>query len=186
MSLSPTSSRGSSSGASSQTLLSTTTLAAPGQFDVSAIDQTYNDLVLVLICRCSIAATQDLLDLRLNNDSGANQYEISVAPMNSGAVTASRSQVTLARISQNCPASTALAGLFGMYKIEIYGYTSTTFIKQGIVNGITTISGTQVTLGSEQTSLFWNSTAAVNRVTIFGDSAANLAIGSMLRIYGRL
>jgi hypothetical protein len=187
MALSPTSSRSSSSGSpSSQTLLSTTTLGGAGQLNVTGIDQTYNDLILVVIARCSTAATVDLIDLRLNGDSGVNQYVFSDTPMSTGAVSASRLQTSLIRLNQNFPAASAVAGQFGMLMITIPGYASTTWLKQVLVSGIGASAGTIATLVGDQTVALWNSTAAVNQVTIFGDSAANLVTGSTLRIYGRL
>jgi hypothetical protein len=76
--------------------------------------------------------------------------------------------------------------MFAFVEMILYGYASTTWVKgahwRSGMSAATTSGNQFMNLGSG----FWNSTAAVTRVTVLGGSTANLAIGSQLRIYGRL
>lgn len=174
---------GSSGG--SLTLLSTTTLGADGTFDVSGISQAYTDLLLVPIIRCTRAATNDLVGLRLNNDSGGNYERQTIdANLTTLAAAASTTQ-TFAWAIAGCPAASSPANTFGVAEIWLHGYKSTSWNKNivslnwGNYNGAT----------NRELNIFagqWSSTAAITRVQLFGTTTANLLVGSQLRIYGRL
>lgn len=181
----PTSSRSSGSGASSVTLLSSTTLGANGTFDVAAIDQTYNDLILVLMVRGLFNGTSDGLDLRLNNDLAGNYDFVRAYGLNTtftGNALAGTGGVMVALIAAN----TATATWFTPVEIQIIGYASTTFTKTIISHFGGGTSTAVATLFAGTGSGVWHSTAAVNRIQLLGDLNATLLAGSTLRIYGRL
>lgn len=183
MALSPTSSR-SSGGATTLTLLSTTTLGAPGTIDVTGISSAYTDLLLVLIARGTRAAAADGLLMQLNGDAGAN-YDYNVMEIIASSLSASPGNAqTSFFVGDGLPANSGVANSFSVTEITIAGYTSTTWLKT--VNaryGADNTAATNKAVGIS--SGFWNSTAAVTRVTLFGQITANLATGSTLRIYGR-
>lgn len=184
MPVAPASSRGATS-SGALTLLSTTTLSGSGTIDVSAIDQTYNDLFFVLIARGTRAAATDGVLLRLNNDSGAN-YDYIVLGDNSGAQSKSLAQAqTSAFVANLMPGNTATAGRFLTAEFVIPGYASTTWSKQVIWASCGESGTSSALVYSEHAAAFWLSTAAVTRITVFGQTTANLATGSTLRIYGR-
>lgn len=176
----PTSSHGSSGAAGDETLLSTTTLAVDGTFDVTGISGAYNDLRLVLIVRGTrAAAVNDFCQMRLNNDSGGN-YD-SEFVLNGTATNVF--SATSGRLSASMPAATATANAFGMIELFIPAYAATAKLK------VCRFLGSHpLTIGSsdftEQGMCVWNSTAAITRVGFFGGTTANLLTGSQLRIYG--
>lgn len=168
------------------TLLSTTTLSSGGTIDVSSISGSYNDLHLVLIARGTDSGASDFIQWRFNNDSGSNYYR--EALQWSGTSTTSILE-NLAQTSVGAgkmPSSGPPAGFFGIVELTVCGYASTTWVKVARYQAWEPEGTTTSTLVSSVGGAFWNSTAALNRVTVFGGFTANLATGSQLRIYGRL
>jgi hypothetical protein len=164
-------------------LLSTTTLGGAGIIDVAGIDQTYNDLVIMVVARGSRGLTNDSLSINFNNDATANYDQQGVYGTTSTANGFSDEGTTVPIISDLIVASTAAAGLFGFCEIVVPGYTSTTWQKSAIGTwGAFAVSGTHL---SGVSTVFWRSTAAINRVQLFGTSSANLLTGSTCRVYGR-
>jgi hypothetical protein len=174
---------GSSGAAGALTLLSTTTLASAGTFDVSGISGAYNDLVLVLIARGVASANQDTLTINFNNDTGANYQRGDIRESGgttpSGAELHSGTNIALVYV----PAATAPANAFGVLEMRIYGYASTVWLKSFNFDLESLISGAAVPITRGGGT--WSSTSAITRVQIAGTTTANLAIGSQLRIYGR-
>ena len=184
MALSPTSSRGSSGPTAAQTLLSSTTLSGSGTFDVSSIDQTYSDLLLVIIARGTNASASDNLDIRFNNDSSAHYGKEWINATGATVSSNESNSATSAYVLLNMQANTAGAGQFAMGWVYIPGYASTTWPKMFVSHNL---YGTAITTGARSLAHvfgYWNQTAAINRVQVFGDTTANLATGSVLRIYG--
>jgi hypothetical protein len=182
----PATSRGSTGAAAAQTLLSTTTLAVDGTFDVATIDQTYNDLLLVCICRATRAATTEVLGLRFNNDSAGN-YDFGVTYNQNSTQTVNTSTAqTSIQPNWRVPAASATAAYFAQTWMYVAGYASTTWRKSmiGQWEGQSAIGAANSSQGNS--AGWWASTAAINRVQIFGVVTANLLTGSVLRIYGIL
>ena len=168
------------------TLLSTTTLSGSGTLDVSSISQAFNDLLLEIIVRGTQGAVTDALVIRINNDSGANYDQVFLQGSGASAAVVSSTGNTSAEIAHNIPGNTATANRFGFVDVAIPGYTSTSWHKaldsHYFSSCVTNASDNYV----GDISGVWKSTSAVNRVTVFGLATANLAIGSTMRIYGRL
>lgn len=179
---------GGGGGGGALALLSTTTVTgSPGTLDVSSIAQTATDLFLVAMLRGTNATSADTLQVRLNNDSGANYFD-DLIRANGTTVSAIQDLTgTSLTLSQTLPAASAPLGAssFGFYTFEIPGYTSTTWVKGVRVQGGAPVAVTTLNTVPETAFGWWNSTAAVNRVTLFGGLTANLAVGSTVRIYGR-
>ncbi len=166
-------------------LLSTTTLGSNNTFDVSSISGAYNDLILVLIARLTDAGANDRVNFRLNNDSAGNYYGERFS-VNNAALTGANMNGTTSWQVATYPAAGASSGFFGISELTLYGYASTAWRKAGQWHS----SGTDGTAASASTVQrgggFWNSTAAITRVQLFGNTTANFLTGSELRIYGRL
>lgn len=187
MTLISTAAGSSSSASGALTLLSTTTLAAPGTIDVSGIASTYNDLVLVLIARGVAGTANDGPFLRLNNDAGASQYfREGISVSGTAAVSGFETLGTSALSIGVMPGSTGLANSFGASVTEIFGYASTTWLKTIQWSSWAMFANATTNLSMHRGGGLWNSTAVVNRVTILNNAFGNLATGSQLRIYGRL
>jgi len=166
-------------------LLNSLTLASPGTFDQASIDQTYNDLIVVLMVRGTNAATNDNIDIKFNNDGGANYTWDIATVVNttlSASVTAGSAVGSIAKASS----AGGTANVFTPVVIVIPGYTSTSWFKVALSQyGVAyTALAANTTTGTGM--LQWASTAAINRISVQGDNTANLATGSTMRIYGRL
>jgi hypothetical protein len=165
------------------TLLSTTTLAAAGTFDVSSISGSYNDLVLVLIAREVGSGSGLIPALRLNNDSAGNYYSERLRATGSTA-SATESLGSTAMQIGAVPGSSSIANAFGILEYTIFGYAATTWLK---IVQLTAAHVDNITTGNiyvNRSTGLWNSTAAVNRVAVAG-AGGNFVTGSQLRIYGR-
>lgn len=170
------------------TLLSTTTLASAGTFDVSSISGSYNDLILVANARGTGAtAGFERLMCRFNNDSGGNYASERISATTTTVSSAEDVIGNTAIQAGSIPdGGGTLANSFGVSEIQVFGYAATTWLKavqfdtfgayKATTGGFTAVRGGGV----------WNSTAAITRVQVFGLTTANLATGSKLRIYGRL
>ena len=171
--------------ASALVLLSTTTLGANGTIDVTGIDQTYNDLVLELICRGAAAATVDTLGVQFNNDTGANYYSTYYYATNAANNPGGSFADTKGWAAGIFTANTATAGLATYLAMEILGYTNTSWTKNAIAQWGAADSLAAGHSYTGHSTVTWNNTAAINRVKFFGVSTANLIANSTLRIYGR-
>lgn len=166
------------------TLLSTTTLAAPGTFDVSSISGAYNDLVLVMIARGTDTGNKDQPVLRFNNDSAANYYREQIFISGTASPVGSQS---LTAAGANCgyvPCAASPASLFGLLEVTIYGYASTTWKKTCKWTSWAPADITTGNLFLVPGGNLWNNTAAITRVQLLGGTTANFVTGSQLRIYG--
>jgi hypothetical protein len=149
-------------------LLTAVTLAVDGTFDVTGINQSYSDLVLVLVVRATRAAPAEFLQLQLNADSTVN-YDSDV--MNGNGAPANSLNGTSIQISSSTAAATAAANYFSGFEVILFGYASAVIAKT-----VKSTSASPLQSGSapiiESASGVWRSTAA-------------LKAGSQLRIYGR-
>lgn len=168
------------------TQLVSTTLGGAGTFDATSISGAYNDLIVVLVARDSTASGTTTPVVTVNNDTGANYYNerftVNSTTAVSGAESAGGTALGCIRLS----GSSATANLFASVEIVIPGYASTTWTKTLHTRSAYASALSAGGMNIMQAAAFWNSTAAINRITITGSAGANLATGSMLRIYGRL
>ncbi len=178
---------GGSSGA--LTLLSTTTLGSPAaSFDVTGISGSYNDLILVLIGRSDITGTTgDTVRLRFNNDTGSNYWSEWIEAVSTTAVSGATFTALTLLNAGRVTGSTSAANCFGSVQITVPGYASTAWHKtihmEATAEAGTGAGATYMQRGGGT----WNSTAAINRVTVYlAGAGTNYVTGSQLRIYGRL
>lgn len=149
---------------------------AIASWDVSSGLTGYNHLKIVLQARGDTANPATSINLRFNNDSGANYSSNGSGGEQIG--------VTLIRIGA-CPAATGLADSAGIVEAIVPNYASTTFKKNLWSSGgrVDALSGGNVT--NETEIGFWNNTAAITRITIAAGTG-NFVAGSRLTIYGLL
>src|SRR4029077_9098391 len=145
----------------------------------------YNDLVLVLIGRSNDSSAGNP-QWRFNNDSGGN-YHYEGQQFSGSTTVAPADSFGAAQMGVGMlPASTALANSFGHTEITVYGYASTTWLKAFSWHSYALTSTTAGTQRVHVGGGLWKSTAAVTRVLVMNDNLSSLAVGSQLRIYGRL
>ena len=168
-----------------------TTLAAPGTFDVTGLAQTYTDLVIKVFARGSYngGALENLL-LRFNGDSTAGIYQWTNISGTGAAAASGGSTGSASIICANISTSASDANYFSTAEIIIPNYAVASGASVPFSKTSMTLSNTyESSAGSGPThyvwSGMWRSTAAITRVTIFGNNAANLVTGSICEIYGR-
>jgi hypothetical protein len=173
-------------GGGAWTLLSTTTLASAGSFDVSSISGSYNDLTCVCILRSVAAGTTDSPTIYFNAETGSTLNHNTQRARANGA-TIDASEVRNTPTFPNCylPAAGATASMFSTLIFTIYGYASTTWLKNVHWQSFAPFGTAASNMYWVTGAAWWNSTAAINRIRIWGGSTAiNLTAGSQLRIYG--
>lgn len=173
-------------GGGGHTLLHDETLAAPGTFDVTGIDQTYSDLLIRLVARGTGSTPIDTAHMTLNGDTAAHYAEQSVAKEGGGSdVGIGAAGGTLTWAQFRMPNAANPAGLFGVSDLLIYGYSRTGLFKNMIgVNSFMADPTVATNNTAAAQACLWASTDAVTSLHIEGFRAANLAAGSWLRLYG--
>lgn len=173
---------GAAAGGGAITLLSTITLGADGTIDFTGIDQSHTDLLIQGNVRGTNAATTDTLEIHVNNDVGTNyQYEQAVAAGAAWTVFGGTASTVLDTIDNALPAATANAAFFAGIQLTFYGYRSTSWNKT-MTGTVALPNGTNGQLSVVAGN--WLSTAAINRITLFGGFTANLKAGSSVKLYG--
>ena len=165
-------------------LLSSTTLGGSGTFDISSIDQTYSDLLVVAIVRGTDAGSSDNFAMRFNNDSAGNYDFQQLAYFGTSTAASQATAQTSMRVSV-IPAAGGTANYAATVRFEICGYSTTSWVKK-VASLTNYYAETQGTPAAVNVTGVWRSTAAINRIQLFGVTTANLAANSVLRIYGRL
>ena len=172
MALIPPSSQG--GGASGVSAIFSSTLGADAaSWDITGISNAYSALMILCRIRGATAGTNTGAFIRFNNDSGANYSYVDTG----GVGAAGQTAANLGSVA----ASTATANDIGEFCAYVPGYSGTTFFK-----------GMQCGCGYTNagvTSLFvyrhhlWDSTAAINQVTV-SLQAGNILAGSQLTVLG--
>ena len=157
--------------------IATTTLgSAASSITFSSIPSTYTDLRLVIVGSGSTAGSA-FYGFRFNNDSGANYSVTSIYGTGSSAASlryTSENSGYIDPVSQ-IP-STITMGVMNVFSYA--GSANKTVLTEynADVNG----SGGIV----ERSVNLWNSTAAINTITILSRSAATYAAGTTATLYG--
>lgn len=160
---------------------------AAASFDFTGIPATYKHLQLVLYIRSNKAAQNyDGALLTFNNDSAAN-YDFTYSGFHHNLVylTGEGIGATNIPVAFGLPAATSTANYFADVIIDIPNYAQTVGYKivSSINDYINDIGSTH--FGRYMTLGFWRSTAAINRITIPTQYAAQWIIGSRATLYGR-
>jgi hypothetical protein len=151
--------------------------------DFQNIPQTYKHLKIVGQGRVAGAVVQADLDLRFNNDSGANyneQHTIGENAAASATAVTGQTEITLGDI----PGASGIANHAGGIYLEIPDYVGETFFKTVLGQ---LISIPNVTLADFQVNEFgglWEDTSAITRITLISGSG-NFVSGSKYTLYGQ-
>lgn len=150
--------------------------------DFTSIPGTYKHLRLVIDGRGDTAATSIAVQLRFNNDSGAN-YDLQQESTNAGTVSGSellaQTNIGIAAFS----AANATANQSGAAVITVPNYAATVFHKTAISQGMLKVGQATGNFYSQLRVGNWRSTAAITRITLLA-SAGNFIVGSRATLYG--
>lgn len=162
-------------------------------FDVSALPQGYNDLIIVLVCRSDRAASsEDTLLMRFNGDSGANYDQVQTqvyaagnynAGTVVGSVTNPLAQSSFTQVA-DMPAASSVAGAHAEVEILVRNYAGTTFRKGMTSYAMAKLADSATNIRCWMSAGEWRSTAAVTQVTLL-PANGNFIAGSRCTIYGR-
>ena len=146
----------------------------------SNIDQTYQDLRLVVFVRSIFAGSQINLIMRLNNDSSA-VYSRTYLTGNGTAATSARDTGLTGIYPGVIPANTSTAGVFGSTTIDILNYKNTSTFKTCLSRVASDLNGSGTTeLGVQ----LWRNTSAINSLQIFDVNGDLWISGSTATLYG--
>lgn len=153
--------------------IATTTLSTgTASVTFSSIPATYTDLVLVANCTAATLGT-DSIDIQFNGDT-ANNY--------------STTQITGTGSSASSTRGTSEPRIYGALISSseisisiwnIFNYANTTTYKTIMARG-----NLGSTYGVRQSAGTWRSTAAINSIKLYNDTAQNFAAGSTFTLYG--
>lgn len=152
-------------------------------WDIPNITSAFNHLKIVLQARGSTAASEVLVFIRFNNDSGTN-YD-GQRFLFYGTTTATQQQAFASTGAPLCsiPGSSASTGRASNDEFLISNYKNTNFHKFIIGSGTEFLGVTASDMRAEVTAGGWRNTAAINRITILPETG-NFEAGSHLTIYG--
>jgi hypothetical protein len=153
--------------------IATTTLASTAtSYTFSSIPSTYTDLVLV--CNGAFSGN-DFPMIQFNGDTASNYSVLQLSASSTGPHTYHFSAVAW---------YTADAGGSGTNPwnliINLNNYSNTTTYKSGLSRYNNTANQTVATSG------LWKNTAAINAIKVLTANGTNLAVGTMLSLYGIL
>jgi len=174
-------------GAGAMTQITNTTLSGAGTFDFTSIAGTFTSLYLVGQLRSSRAASGDTVNIIFNNDSGSNYADNNSLGLSTSWNVSERN--TAANIggggNWSFNASTATANDFSATEILIPNYASTTWTK---ICFIRMLSPTSIATSAHALQFghgFWNSTAAINRITLTPTTTPfTFVTGCQMTLYG--
>lgn len=161
--------------------------ATTSLIDFTSIPATYKHLMLVLAARSDYVGLNMSTWLRFNNDSSNAYYYQLVSAQGSVAPAASDSGGAPSEASFGTVAgTTASAGMPGHTELLILDYARTVWGKYGLSRSV--VQGSIFTAGGQQMlrnwGIAWNSSTAINRITIGVSAGANFLTGSRATLYG--
>ena len=171
--------------ATTYTLISSVTVGSGGAATVSfsSIPATYTDLCLLVTAR-SEASGDTVFRIRFNSDSGTNYKWIRL--IGDGSSAASQDQSTYGAgyntsLFGQQNVSTNTASTFSNAQIYIPNYAGSNY-KSASIDAVTENNATaaQATLWAG----LWESTSAINAITLSGEGANDLAEYSTAYLYG--
>jgi hypothetical protein len=159
------------------------TLGASGRFDVSSIDQGYDDLHITAMLRGDVSATVDSGYMFFNNDTTQANYHRQYKLTQDGSTDNAESA---AAYFFSFPAATAPSNSFVHCDITIPRYTSTSYLKVAFNNFVELTNTGFIIHGLY--ALVWEDggATAINRITLQPDGYATdeFVANSYLRIVG--
>lgn len=160
---------------------------ATGTLDFSSIPATYADLKLSVNARSSTAASFDVVLMNFNGDVTSGHYAGKYADGIGTAITVASPTTSANAYIGNISGANQVANASGVLLVDIPGYSGTTFSKFGTSHGSDLVlSNTFSSSNMEVINLAfgWNSTAAINQITLKLSSGANFTVGTIITLYG--
>lgn len=177
-----TSSRPAGNGAYATEVIAETVLgSAAASIDFTSIPATYSHLTVHLLGNGDDAAATVALGLRFNGDTGGNYDASALKGNGSTATAASAASQTSAQIAELVATGTAAGGAQTALTLDIPGYASTTFRKSFTTTSFARSTSSRLV---QVWSGMWNSTAAINQVTLLA-GAGNFKAGTIVTLYGK-
>jgi hypothetical protein len=168
-------------------LISEQILASPtATIDFSSIPATFRSLKLICDGRTAWGGplTEDVGFMTLNGDSGSN-YCRQWLRANNSTVSAADIFSGLTKMENTFfPTSNTPAGLSGISEVLFPNYSGTIFCKKIISECTWNIGLADGNFFYIKNASFWNSTTAINRITITTYTTANFVVGSTFSLYG--
>jgi hypothetical protein len=163
-------------------LLATSSPSGTGTVTFSTISGSYTDLRVVVRGRSTVGATNDLVNVRFNNDSSAI-YDYQYLRGNNGTASAAGSAAQTSFAAGNIAGATSTANVADMVDFTVYGYAQTTFDK--VVKGTYSIKQSNSATGFfvNEINGWYRSTSAITRVDVILGSG-NFAGGTVVSLYG--
>lgn len=150
--------------------------------DFQNIPQTYKHLFFIGQIRQTGAVIDADVNVRLNNDGGANYNEQSIKGANAVA-----SATAAAGQTEGCvgtyPGANATANHAGQILLRIANYVGTTFYKTIISTFMSIPNNTLNNFDVGEWGVIWLNSAAVTRVTLLA-SSGNFATGTTVTLFG--
>ena len=166
-------------------LIETIELAAPAAtIDFLNIPATYQHLKLEGSARTTRATAGIQVALRFNNDSGNNYYSL-FGQIVHVAVVATAELLASSRIEAIVvPGALAPANSFGSFELTIPDYVDTNKHKMLHNIGATFENTTTGNIKFKFGSGIWQSTTAINRITLYFTTADNFDTHTLVSLYG--
>lgn len=165
---------------STMTPIATQTLSATSSLvTFSNIPQQYTDLVLVMNYR----NTKDIdnygyPNLRFNSDTGTNYSHTSLYGSGSTVTSSRQSNISYVNCYEGA-GNAPNANVYGLIRLNIMNYSSTSVFKNVLIRGGTPQSSTIVAMQAA----IWRSTSAITTITV-ADGSTSIGIGSDFTLYG--
>lgn len=173
-------SQGAAGGATAFESIATATPSGVSTITFSSIPGTYQHLQIRGIGRTARVATNDTMNIRINGDTASN-YSFHQLYGSGSAVAAQGSATQANGEWGQMAAASATASVFGTTIIDILDYASTSKYKTiRIMTGWDNNGSGQIWLGS----VLWQSTTAINSVTLYSSTTNNFATSSTFALYG--
>lgn len=171
-------------------LIASKVISSPAAtIDFTAIPGTFNNLRLLCAARSTRAAQEsDRFNVTFNNDSGGHYDMQSMYTTGTGAPTSEQGVQRSGLGVQNAndmPAAGATAGVAGVLLVDVMNYAATTLNKTGLWRSgyfdpvVASSAGAWADI-----KFFWESAAAINRITMSTLFGANFDVGSAAFLYG--
>lgn len=160
-------------------------LSSPAtNIDFSSIFGTYSALKLIWYLRGDNATTGgEFVGIRFNNDSGANYYSEYLQAFAASVTSGESLGATSGRVAY-MPKGSDAANLFNAYEILVPHYAQATNKKHYASTGSVAVGTGTSAIGVAHFAGFWNSTAAIDRVTLIPLTSTNFVSGSKVVLYG--
>lgn len=163
---------GGGGGDSSRVLLAEVELSVAGSLiDFTSISQSFKNLEILGQTRINSGAATGVF-MRFNGDSGSN-YSTYYENRFGNATYSNEVRLGGSFLSSGT------AGLFSVWKAEVWGYSRTDRFKG--INAYDVLLNDNI---AERSGGFWRSNSAITSIDIYNTGSANFAPGSWVRLYG--